>query len=290
MTNVFNPRDMAELTACLPQLEPGAVIAGGCTDLSVRFLKEPLPGQILNVTLVQGIKGIFTEGGCLHLGAAATLSELEETELPEGFSALKQAASSIGSKQIRSMATIGGNVMNASPASDLLPCLFMFGAAAEFMKPDGSLHERPIGDLVIGAGKTSLAYNEVLTAVKLPLARESGWRSAFVKLGFRKRVTVSRIGIAVSALETGGRVCGVRFIMGAVAPVPVRVPEAEKILLENSWDDNTADALAAYLADLLNRTVPAEFDRDYKVSAVRGAAHDVLRMFPFFKEAGAKSP
>jgi len=290
VTEVYNPRNKAELAACLPLLEQGAVIAGGCTDLSVRFLKTPLPKQLLNVSLVSELKEIYTEGGCLHLGAAATFTELEETALPEGFTALTQAASCVGSKQIRNLATVGGNIMNASPASDLLPSLFMLGASVEFMKPDGSFHDRPIEDTVIGSGKTSLAYNEVLTAAKIPTANANGRFSAFLKLGFRKKVTISRIGVAMSARAKDGRADDVRFYMGAVAPVPVRIREAEQILLDNEWDEETCEKLTAFLSGMLNRTVPEAFDRDYKVYAVRGAVDDILRMFPFFRGGEGMAP
>jgi carbon-monoxide dehydrogenase medium subunit len=279
---VFNPQNKTELATCLPLLKPGAVIAGGCTDLSVRFLKTPLPNQLLNVSLVSELKGIRFEGGCLHLGAATTFTELEETALPDGFTALTQAASCIGSKQIRNMATIGGNIMNASPASDLMPCLFLFGASVEIMKPDGSVYERPIEDTVVGAGKTALVYNAVLTAVKIPVPQAGGLHSAFVKLGFRQKVTISRIGIAMSVYAEGGQLENVRFFMGAVAPVPVRVCEAEKILLENEWNEDTCEKLAAFLSDRLNQTVPEEFDRDYKTLAIRGAVHDIMQMLPLW--------
>jgi len=279
LTEVFNPLSIAELAACLPMLEPGAVIAGGCTDLSVRFVKTALPSQLLNVGLVRELKKIFVEDDCLHIGAAATFTELEEYPMPDGFTALWQAASGVGSKQIRNAATIGGNVMNASPAGDILPCLFLFGAKAEYMKPDGSLHERPIEQTTIDSGKTSLNYNEVLTAIKLPISPAAGRHSAFIKLGFRKKVTISRISIAMSAQITGGKAGDIRFLMGAVAPVPVRLYEAERILAENEWDAGTAEKLTAYLSDMLKQTVPAEFDRDYKMYAVKGAVYDILHMF-----------
>jgi len=286
---VYSPLNITELSACLPLLKPGAVIAGGCTDLSVRFLKAPLPGQLLNVSLVKELKGIYIEGSRLRIGAAVTFTELEEFDPPEGFTALKQAASCIGSKQIRNMATIGGNIMNASPAGDLLPVLFLYGAEAEYMAPDGSVHERPIRDAVIGSGKTSFVYNEVLTAIKIPIP-PSGLYSAFLKLGFRKKVTISRIGVAMSARETGGHIADVRFFMGAVAPVPIRISEAEQILLENEWNNETCETLATYLSGMLKRTVPAEYDRDYKAYAIRGAIYDILRMFPFFTNSEGSSP
>ena len=282
---VYNPLNLAELTACLPLFKPGAIISGGCTDLSVRYLKASLPGQLLNVSLVSELRKINTEAGYLRIGAAATFTELEEYAAPAGFEALKQMAAGVGSKQIRNAATVGGNIMNASPAGDLAPCLFLLGAGIEFMKPNGSVCCRSIEETVTGAGKTSLEYNEVLTAVKIPIPNTNGWHTAFLKLGFRKNVTAARINIAVSARAVGGNADEARFYMGAVAPVPVRIYEAEKILLENEWNAKTCDKLAAYLSDWLKRTVPAEFDRDYKAYAIKGAVYDLLRMFPFFKGA-----
>ena len=280
---VYNPLSIAELTACLPEIKPGAIITGGCTDLSVRFLKAPKPAQLLNINLVKELKEISFQGGFLNIGAAATLTELAGYPAPEGYAALRQAASGVGSKQIRNAATVGGNVVNASPAGDLLPCLFMLGASVEYMKPDGSILSRPIENIVTGAGKTSLEYNEVLTAVKIPAPPEN-LRSGFLKLGFRKNVTIARINIAMSVTATDNTIDEIRFFLGAVAPVPVRVREAENILEENRWDFTACEKLTEHLSGLLGRTVPVEFDRDYKVFAVRGAVYDILRMFPYWTE------
>jgi len=278
---VFNPRNICELAECLTNINPGAVVAGGCTDVSVRFLAQPKPNQLLNVTLVEELREIYIRDGFLRIGAAATLTDIEKFPLPEEFTAFKQAVSGVGSKQIRNAATIGGNVMNASPAADLLPCLFMFGARVEYMKPDGPICESAIEEIVVGAEKTSLAYNEVLNAIKIPLP-EIGLRTAFLKLGFRKKVTVARINIAISVSESDGKIDGIRFFLGAVAPVPYRVPEVEKILLENRWGPKTCEKLTQYLSDMLERTVPLEFDRDYKKFAVKGAVYDILTMFPYW--------
>lgn len=280
---VFNPLKMSDLAACLPALNPGAIIAGGCTDLSVRFLKVAKPEQLLSIKLVSELRNISVVDGYLHIGAAVTLTELTEYPLPGGLAALKQAASDVGSKQIRNTATIGGNIMNASPAGDMLPCLFMFGSHVEYMKPDGSVCNRPIEDIVTGSGKTSLAYNEVLTAVKIPIPPENLY-SAFWKLGFRKKVTIARINIAMSASASNDKIDEICFFMGAVAPVPARIGEAEKILLENKWNTDTCEKLTEYLSDMLKRTVPVEFDRDYKVFAIKGAIHDILQRFPYWAE------
>jgi len=84
----------------------------------------------------------------------------------------------------------------------------------------------------------------------------------------------------MSAQTIAGAVNKVKFYMGAIAPIPVRVHMAERIL-ENEWNDETCEKLAAYLSDMLRR-IPAEYDRGYKMFAVKGAVYDVLRMFPFF--------
>ena len=283
LTKSFSPSNMAQLSSFLPELEPGAVIVGGCTDLSVRFLNAPMPKQLLSLSSVSELKQILIADGYLQIGAAVTFTELEGFELPSGFAALKQAASDVGSKQIRNAATIGGNVMNASPAGDVLLCLFLFGAIAEIMKPNGSVYERAIEEVVIGSGKTSLDYNEVLTALKIPMTSADNHCSAFLKLGYRKKVTIARINIAISLKNINEKVSDIRFYMGAVAPIPLRVQEAEKILLENEWNEQSSEKLSSYLSEMIKQTVPIEYDRDYKMYAVKGAIHDILSMLPLAK-------
>jgi len=261
--DVLSPTTMRELRECLGKLGPGAVIAGGCTDISVRLLTQPRPPLLLDITHIPELGAIYIEDNCLKIGAAVTLSQLDGFELPESLYALKQAAAGVGSKQIRNAATIGGNVMNASPAGDLLPCLFMLGARVKFIGPVGIQEERPIEEIVIGAGQTSLGYNEALISVDIPIP-PVGTRTAFVKLGYRRSVTVARINIAM-ALPPGGKV---RCCLGAVSGIPVDVPEAE-------FDE---EKLFLRLSALLEKIVPEEFDRDYKKVAVRGAVCDIIRM------------
>ena len=277
-TDVFSPSNLEELASFLPRLEPGAVIVGGCTDVSVRFLNMPMPKQLVDLSSVSELKRIFIADGYLQIGAAVTCTELEGYELPSGFAALKQAASDVGSKQIRNAATIGGNLVNASPAGDVLLCLFLFEAVVEIMRPDGSIYELSIEEVVIGSGKTSLEYNEVLTAIKIPMTCIDNLCSAFLKLGYRKKVTIARINIAITLKTMNGKIDDLRFYMGAIAPVPIRVQEAEKILLENEWNEQTSEKLYAYLSEMIKQTVPIEYDRDYKIHAVKGAVFDILSM------------
>jgi carbon-monoxide dehydrogenase medium subunit len=279
-SEVFSPLDITELAAVLPQLKSDSVIASGCTDLSIRFLNAPMPSQLVNLCSVSELKQIFVDGEYLRIGAAVTITELEGYEMPNSLVALKQAASEVGSKQIRNAATIGGNVMNASPAGDVLLCLFLFEAIAEIMNSNGTIYERRIDEVVIGSGKTSLDYNEVLTAIKIPLVCMDNLYSAFLKLGFRKKVTIARINMAVSLSFSNGKVENIRLYMGAVAPVPIRVRKAEKILEENEWNEQTYDELSSYLSEMIERTVPIEYDRDYKMYAIKGVVYDVLSKFP----------
>lgn len=269
---------MAELHALLGQMtEQGKVIGGG-SDLIIRMnmgLCEPdallFPGR------VPVLRQIRAEADFVEIGAAATMAELARSALLQGkLEAIAHAAADVGSTQIRNNATIGGNLANASPAGDLIPILFLLEARVVIASPEG-LRTLPVEEVVTGPSRTCLRHNEAIVAIRVPVPPSPGYRSAFCKLGFRKAVTISRIGLAVGLDTADGIVRDARVVVGAISLTPLRLPRAEELLRGAAMDSLPSAAVGEALSDLILEVTPEMFDRDYKIRAARGIVEDVFR-------------
>lgn len=269
------PQSRQTLFECLAQMTPHGKIIGGGTDLILQLNQKTIkPDALLYPGFVPGISGVSQSGNVITVGAMTNMTDLARHPLIlQSNRALADAAAHVGSVQIRNKATIGGNVGNASPAGDLLVPLWLLDAMAEIAGPDGT-RTVPINEVLAGIGKTTLKYNEILTAFswKLPL---DGTATAYKKLGSRGEVTISRVGLAVMATMHGGVVSSIKMMLGAVAPTPVRATVAEGCLLGTALDEaslnRAAQALSDYILQINDRP-----NRFYKAHASMGVLLDVM--------------
>ena len=268
----YTPKTLQEIPACLGRMTEKDKIIGGGTDLIIRLnMGLSKPDALCYLGYVDELKRITAEEDRLVIGAYATMTGIENhPAVKEYFPALMDAASDVGSLQIR---TIGGNIGNASPAGDLLPVLYLYNAQVEIMGAEGNRVE-PIEQIIAGPGRTTLAYNEAVTRIFLP---RPAFVSSFVKLGFRRKVTISRIGIALGVQMDGDYVKDVRLVIGAISLKPVRLTAAEEFLRGKPLNESNIMEAARILSDLIMEITPREFDRDYKVFASRGIVMDAFK-------------
>ena len=270
----YTPKTLQEIPACLGRMTEKDKIIGGGTDLIIRLNMGLSKPDACYLGYVDELKRITEEEDRLVIGAYATMTGIENhPAVKEYFPALMDAASDVGSLQIRNNGTIGGNIGNASPAGDLLPVLYLYNAQVEIMGAEGNRVE-PIEQIIAGPGRTTLAYNEAVTRIFLP---RPAFVSSFVKLGFRRKVTISRIGIALGVQMDGDYVKDVRLVIGAISLKPVRLTAAEEFLRGKPLNESNIMEAARILSDLIMEITPREFDRDYKVFASRGIVMDAFK-------------
>jgi CO/xanthine dehydrogenase FAD-binding subunit len=272
------PRSMAELVAALREMTPASRFLAGGTDL-VRRLNEgsPMPDLIVDLSGVGELRSIAVDAGRLRVGATATFTEIEGSATVRRVAAcLAEAAAQVGSMQIRNIATVGGNVGNASPCGDTLPALLALRATATVVDGDGGCTVRPVGDLLVGPGMTSLRYDELITGFAMPVP-SPGERSAFAKLGVRSAVSVARLSMAVAlTCEPGtSRISDVRIALGAVGDTAFRDGALERYLEGRRADEAAAEGFAEECAAAVGRSIPGRYSLPYKEAAVRGVARDV---------------
>jgi carbon-monoxide dehydrogenase medium subunit len=218
------------------------VLAGG-TDLLVSMKKrEILPEHLINLKGIQELKHIhYDKKGGLKIGGLVTLGEIERsTIVREKYSALWDAANVMAAPQIRTLATIGGNLCSAVPSADTAPPLVALGASVTLAGKNG---ERTplVEDFFAGPEATLLSADEILSHVSIPNPPENSG-SAYLKLMRRNAMDLALVGVAAClGLDKGKRVCKeARIALGAVAPTPMRALDAEEVLLNKEPDEHLA--------------------------------------------------
>ena len=237
------------LDEALAALATGARPVAGGTDLVVgaRQGKAPLPEALLAIHRIEALRGIDEVDGGLRLGTLATHEELvAHPAVRDRFSALADASAIVGSHATRAQGTIGGNVMNASPAMDAGGPLLCFDGTVTLRSSTG---ERVVSlaELWTGPGSTSASADELVVAVDLP-APAAGTGSCYVRLEYRRQMEIAVVGAtAVVTLHTG-TVTQARVAITALAPTIRRVPQAETTLVGTDGGAEAVDAAADAVA------------------------------------------
>ncbi len=245
----YNPKTLTEALELLAQApETTAVLAGG-TDLLVRLQnRKTWPERIVHIGFIEELRGVQA-GKEIRIGALTTHSELVRLHGQGGWGDLLAAsAREIGSVQIRNRGTLGGNLVNASPAGDLIPALSVLEARLVLRSVRGT-RDVPVGDFFTAPGQTLRAADELLTQVIFPRPAEEE-TGVFIKLGQRRAQAISKVMLALWCGSKGKTLRNVRIALGAVAPTVVRCPRTEALL--------TAESLAPELIARAARMVEQE--------------------------------
>ncbi|RUU57548.1 FAD binding domain-containing protein [Mesorhizobium sp. M2C.T.Ca.TU.002.02.1.1] len=261
--SVAAPADMSQLRALFAATEgPMTFIAGG-TDMLIARRPPPAGGLLIDLSRIAGMAFISTDSGDIRIGGATTVAAIAADHgLRARLPALAEAAAQCGSVQIRNRATIGGNIANAAPAADLLPVLVAAGARLECIGRDGASCELAICGYAPDRG-------HLIAEVILP---RSGLlpRSAFVKLGPRQDLSISRLNIALLAEFRDDHFGNVRIAAGALGPRPLRLPLAEAALVGKELAPATLrDFLSALTAEV-DAAIPGRGSQAYKRRAIAG--------------------
>ena len=225
-------------------------LAGG-TDLIPHVRDDAWkPDGVVDIKGLPGLRELGTvehqpccgmgSGACLRVGAAMRMNDIGRSELVRSsWEALAEAAAAMGNEQVRNRATLGGNMGTASPAGDSLPALLVLEATVLVNGPEG---ERcvPATEFFLGPGRTRLRQSEIITGVLIPQP-PTGARGTYEKLSRRKAGDLSIVSVAAAAVPTEGRLCW-RIALGAVAPTPIRAPQAEAVLNHSTTPEAIAEA------------------------------------------------
>ena len=230
----FEPESIENACSILSKLDGKATILAGGTDLVPKMKTGAArPNAIVNIKRIPGLDSIKEDGTAgIFIGALTTLSKLAADPLTKDrLEPLSAAAQSIGSYQVRNLATVGGNLCNAAPSADMAPSLIAMDARVTIATPS-VMREMDLQDFFVGPGKVNLRKGEFLTGVRVPFPI-GDTRQIYLKHSLRKAMDIAMVGVAVSlSFEKKTGVCWkARIVLGAVAPTPVRARRTEEILL-----------------------------------------------------------
>jgi CO/xanthine dehydrogenase FAD-binding subunit len=229
----YAPHSLEEALSLLDNRKEKAKVLAGGTDLIVQMKNgNARPAVIVDAKKIPELNRLeWSEDGTLHIGAAVPLSKIVAfPPVMESFGILYQACSIIGSMQLRNRGTVGGNICNAAPSADSAPPLLCLGAKAIVARLGGN-RIVPLDNFFHGPGQTALAPNELLVGLEIvaPPPRSSG---CYLRHTPRQDMDIAVVGVASFLVisKQNDRCQEARIALGAVAPTPLRIPQAESIL------------------------------------------------------------
>lgn len=271
---VLEPRTLAEaldLRAAHPEAMP---LAGG-TDVMV-YLEGGVidPPRFLNLWGIAELGGLSRTGDALRIGALVTHTDVVRSPDAQALApALVEACRTVGAVQIQNRGTIGGNVVNASPAGDTLPVLLALDAEFELHSAARGQRRVPAAQFWQGYRRMDLAPDELLVAVHVP-APSPGDRTFFRKVGTRQAQSISKVvlGARVRLDAATGTVTEARIAYGSVAATPVRCPATEAALIGRRRGDlaAAADTVATEIRPIDDVRSTAEYRLAVAVRVLRG--------------------
>lgn len=247
----YKPAGVQEALRVLVEKGPRAVVMAGGTDIMVALNEGTLDKDCLVILPGMDQLGQMSETAeGLSLGPLVTMAELARSPLVmEKAGCLSEAALKAASPQVRNLGTIGGNLGTGSPAGDLLPPLMVLNARVSISSLKGE-YELTLDKLLVGPKETALSYEELITAVYLPVL-PPGSGSSFVKLGKRKALTISIASAAavVTVSADGKRFTDVRVALGSLAPTVVRARKVEEALVGQPVEEKVIEKASALVKE-----------------------------------------
>lgn len=266
----FEPTTIEEASSLLAQNNDDATVLAGGTDLLVAW-KEGIetPKSVISLEQIPGLEGIvYDENTGLSIGGMTKMRSIEQSStVRHRYTALAEGASEVGSIQIRNLATLGGNICNASPAADTVAALLVFGAQVEISSTDDK-RTISIQNFFLGPGESTLKRDEIVTGFVCP-PRPANSGSHYIKQKIREVMDLAFIGVAASLQLASGVVEDVKIGLAAVAPTPIRATDAEEILKGNPLTEAILDEAASAASAQSSPISDLRCSADYREEMVR---------------------
>ena len=264
------PVDLDEALAFLAHHGRETKILAGGTDVMVDIRSGELtPRYLLDVSRLPELKVLEKAGEELYVGAAVTLTEIHQSAvLARHAPTLKKCARTFASRQIRNVATIGGNVAHCSPCGDTLPPLVIHEAEVELVSNQG-VRRLPITAVASGPYVCAVPLDELITRFVLkPVQAEF---ADFQKIGRRRALAIARLNLAAMVRKDGdGRMALVRVALGSCTPTPHRMTAVEDFLLGHAPTDQILWEAGRVMAETMIGITGRRHSTVYKEPAIQG--------------------
>jgi len=263
----FMPVTVTELLNIKNQ-NPDSIIINGATDIALRITKkhEPIP-SIIDTLQIEELHVIRKSPDHLYCGSAVTLNQLKDVS-KDWFPAIYEACSVFGSKQIREMATIGGNLATASPIGDLPPVLAAYNTEVVIVSANDA-RMIPVDQFICGYRRTSLKNGEIIKGIKIPKpVNESIIK--FYKVSKRKDLDISTVSAAFRlTLDKNRKINEIKIIFGGMAEMIKHAEKTEKFLLGKIWTRETIEQAMPILRSEFTPISDARSGKEFRSIAAR---------------------
>ena len=243
----FAPRSLNEAINILSRKIPDLTVLAGGTDIFPDINNNKLKlGPVMDITGISELKTISFEKRHIIIGSCVTNTDIIESYLlGKSYPLIVQAASVCGAVAVQNMATIGGNIMTASGAADMVTALMALDAEVKII--NRALEETiiPIEKFITGYHATALKQGELIKEVLIPTPPKKDKYEAFYKRGVRRALTISRVSLACRIEKNEkGNVCHARFAVGSMSAIPFRLNSVERMLMGCKIEEKLADSAA----------------------------------------------
>jgi len=277
--NFIRPENLDQACGILSENRGKVKILAGGTDVMIELRDNKLPlaiETIMEISHLEELSFIEDDGENIRIGAAATHAEVAESDLiRKNAPLLAEAATSVGSPQIRNRGTVAGNSVTASPAADTIPPLLVLDATV-VLRRGTEKREVPLREIFAGPNQVTIGNDELVTGIyfeKVPAAA----RTAFIKLARRNSAAKSRMNFAALARQNNaGEVVELRISAGSVTPSPTRFTAAEIFLLGKIPDPRLLQEAGEAVSGEMIRQSGYRWSTDYKKPVVESLTVRIL--------------
>jgi len=273
---LISPVTLCEALDVLVQDNGGWKPFAGGTDLMVLLEAGKLPHtNYVNIWNLKELRGIAVDDDHVTLGALTTYTEVQDHPvLSEEFPMLCQAAKETGGIAIQNRGTLGGNIVNGSPAADSPPALLAYDAELELIS---KRRERrvPYDKFHSGYKQMNIRSDELLRAIRLPRTKEK-LTHYYRKVGTRKAQAISKVCFAAAGRAVENRISRLRIALGSVAPIPIRCRQTEAALHNKPINDQTIATAILALAVEISPIDDARSTKDYRLRVALNLLQDFL--------------
>lgn len=276
---IYKPNNIDEALALLNELNSDVKIIAGGTDVvpgmqqgSARFKNF---SSLMDVGNIPDLQRIELCDDKICIGAGVKFSDLNRNKLiRKYFPLLAEAAGKVGSKQIRNLATVGGNFVNNAPCADSVPPLLVYDAKLR-IRSSNSERLIDLEEFLIKPYKTQLKPDELVAEIIIPLV-DDNYRGEFYKLGRRRAVSISRITLAVLLKSADNTITNLRVASGAVSPIGKRIYKVEKYAKGKTITEELLKELSTMLGREILGETGLRWSSPYKLPVVQQMFYQLL--------------
>ena len=273
-----SPKSLTQALSLLAAAgEKGRMLAGG-TDLIIQMRAGVRkPEQLIDAKSIPELQALsFSPQEGLRIGAAVSCCRLiEDPAVRQHYPGLVEAAGLIGSVQIQSRCSLGGNLCNGSPAADTTPALIVLGAVGHIASAKGT-RAVAVEDFVVSPGRTVLQADELLVEFRIPAPKPHS-ADCYQRFIPRNEMDIAVVGVGASVTLDGNTCTAARISLGAVAPTPLFAKEASASLVGKPLNDETVAAAAALAQQLAKPITDMRGTAEYRTHLVGVLTRRVLK-------------